>query len=275
MPTDPGLLDFMVEMFGDASLPMMYRLLPMARSLFVVLLAIDLAWDLSVWSVSGRLSWHLWVEKILKASIAWTSLLLAPYWLPELIEGAGRLGELATGIPGLSPSALLGQGISLSLSMYDSLGEVLSMFIPGAGWLRAFLCIAILTSFALAAGQLTRILIEIALVLGGYCWLLAFAAWRPLSPVASNYLVHLIALSIKVTACYLLVGIGGDLGALWDQQLRELGALGALLEPGQAISMAAGAVVWGFLVLLLPDSLAKQYTAGLSFAWAEPTPSRP
>lgn len=268
MPLDEGILDGIVQMAQTAAGPMMVRLLGPAQWLFIALLTIDLSWDIAGWALAGTLDLNRFVRKILIAAICWTLLIGAPYWLPQLIEGFGVIGELATGgVEGLSPSALLGQGVSLFLSMYDSLGNVLSVFVPGSsGLIRGGLSFSILIAYALAAGQLTRILVEVAIVLAGFFWVLAFAAFTKTWSLANGYLVYLFHLGIKIAACYILVAIGGDLGAIWDEQLDEASLFQIVLGPGEYISMVVAAGVWAGLVVLLPDTIASRLTAGFNLA---------
>lgn len=268
MPLDETALDSIVLLYGDGAAAMLVRLLGMARWLYVSLAVIDLAWDLSRWSLSnsGRVMEQLLI-KLLLIGIGWTLLIGSPYWLPELIEGFGVVAREATGIETLSPSALLAQGISLTTRLEDFWDVLLSALFPAsAGWWRFLLSGILFASFVAAALQLAFVLVEIAVALGGFGWVLAFAGWSRSWPIASNYLTYLVFLGIKTVAVAILVQIGGDLAAIWDEQLSEIGRIGVYYSPRVLMSLVVSAAAWALLVVVLPGSIARRLTSNLDFA---------
>jgi type IV secretion system protein TrbL len=268
-----NILDQMVGAFQAVSYPTLLRVIGPAQALYVTLFAIDFAWDLTTWALSDAPDMFTRaLHKFLVFLILWGALITTPFWLPELVGGFDQIGRHMTGLGGLSPSAILDQGISLSFVMWllwDPMTGILDL--PAQLMWRAAASSALLIGFSLVAFQLTRILVEVALAVSGLVFFLGFWGSKLTFPLAEGYLRYVIGLGVRMFTCYLLVAVGQNFGDLWLDLFGNLNG-GATGNPWALVALPVAGAMWGGLVLILPEVIGRRI--GDSFSLSSGNPLR-
>lgn len=199
----------------------------------------------------------------LSVSLFFYSLLfVARAWVPLFPEAAGELGRRLSGVAGFNPGSILGQGVNLSLTFYNSLGEwVGGLFNPGAAAIRALAAWLVLLAFTVLAVQMARALIEIAILVGPMLFFLGFSTSSFTFPLFLNWLASLLELSVRYLVLFLIVGVAQDLGSTWDEALSSFSAAQDLRLH---LVILASAVALAILAWVTPNQLAARLTAGFA-----------
>lgn len=266
-----GTLDSIVSLFQASSFSLFLRVYGPMRTLFVVLWAIDFSWTAGMWALSEQADfWSKLVRKLVVFFLLWGLLTVAPFWLWQVLDGFAFLAEDLTGVAGLSPSAVLDEGVELFFSMFTSWEQVASLFNPVGIFLRLFTAMMLLTGFALIAGVLAKVLIEAAVALGGLPFFLGFAGHGLTWGLAEGYLRYLVHLGVRIFVIYLLVGIGSNFATLWGEALENASAYSLFTDPRLFVAIPLTAVIWSLLVATLPGSIAGQITGPFSMSGLNP-----
>lgn|GEM_PF-2760445 len=262
-----GLLDSVVRLYAEATATLLPTLLPVALGLAGSLLTLQLAWDVAMYVVLDTdRAFGKAVRRGTVGGILYGLVTLAPTWLPEILRGFEVLGQRVSGLEGLSPSALLGQGLDLGFSMFDSWSRFLSALVPGIGAFRTAAMIFVIVAFALMAIQAARHLIEASLALGGLVVFLGFATHRLTWPLAEGYLRHLVDLGVRIYVLFLVLSVAHDLGREWDRMLTGL----TLIDPRAHFTILASAALLALLAWTLPASIANRLTGSFSLSGQGP-----
>lgn len=263
-----GILDSMVSMYAAATPMVLGRVAPLLVPLYVSFFTVQFGWDLVRWNFAGNDDWFVRAARKLLVFLVTLGLLITlPLWLPRILSGWAHLAEVATGLPGLSPSAIFEQGLALALSMFDSWGKYISLVIPQIAGLRLLAALVIIASFGAAAVQLARILIEATLALGGLVILLAFAGFSATFGVAEGYLRYVFGLGVRAFVVYLVLGVGRDLGVIWEEMLTVLSPIPSL---GIHLTIVLASVLFALLVWTLPKTISHHVSSGISFSGLNP-----
>lgn len=266
MPTE-GILDDVVRLFAQTTTPMLLEVVPVALGLAGVLFALQLAWDGAMWVLFD--TEDMFAKAVRKGTIflvLYGLLSVTPLWLPQIFEGFEALARRLTGLQGLSPSAILGQGLDLGFTFFTSWSRFLTGVLPGISALRHLSMFFVIAAFALVAFQLARVLVEISLALGGLVVFLAFWAHRLSFGLAEGYLRYVLELGIRAYVLFLIVAVGRDLGRQWDQALRGFGLLDLRLH----FAILAGAALFALLAWQLPKEIASRVAGGLNLSGHNP-----
>lgn len=273
MPVD-GMLDALVALYSSSVSTWLFRVTPIALTLFLALATLQIAWDGLMWAVldepgiPGKA-----FRKFLVLSLLYTLIVALPFWLPALLSSFEELAQRATGLSGLSPSRILDQGLSLALGLFDSWKEAALLIIPFAGLFRFVTFLVVLVAFAAIAIQMARVLVEGAVVLGGGVLFLGFAAHRATFGMAEGFLRYTLDVGVRVYVVYLLVAVGKDLGATWDELIRSTSVLG-LFDLRLHLVVASSAVLFAFLVWSLPPTVSRHVAGSFSLAGHNPLADR-
>lgn len=274
MPTEP-VLDGLVRLYTASAGQFVGPARDVALSLFVVLASLQLTWDLVMWVVLDRRNAvGLLLRKFFLLSFFYTLIGAIPLWLPRILAGFEALGQRVTGLDGLSPSSIFTQGVSLAVTVFDSLKDVLiTVFVPFAGTFRVVTFFCVLIAFTVIAFQLARVLVEAALVLGGLVVFLAGAGHKMTFGLFEGYVRYALDVGIRVFVVYLLVAVGADLAQTWDVMMQEATVL-ELADPRFHLSIPAGAGLFALLVWTLPKTISQRLAESLSFAGHNPLSDR-
>jgi type IV secretion system protein TrbL len=271
MPVD-GMLDALVALYGGSVETWLFRTTPATLTLFLTLATIQISWDALMWAVldvpdvAGRA-----FRKFLVLSLLYTLIAALPFWLPPVLSTFEVLARQATGLAGLSPSRIFDQGLSLALSLFDSWQEVALLANPVAMVFRLVTFFVVLVAFTAIAVQMARVLVEGAVVLGGGVLFLGFAGHRATFGLSEGFIRYALDVGVRVYVVYLLVAVGRDLGATWDELVRSHSLLGILFfDVRLHFVVAASAFLFAFLVWSLPPTVSRQVTGAFSLSGHNP-----
>ena len=275
MPVD-GMLDAVVALYGGSVETWLLRVTPAALALFVALATVQLSWDALMWAVldepgvAGKA-----FRKFLVLSFFYGLIVLLPFWLPPVLSTFEELARRATGLDGLSPSRIFEQGLALALGLFDSWKEVALLLNPAAVFFRLVTFFLVLAAFTAVALQMARVLVEGAVVLGGGVLFLGFAGHRSTFGLAEGFLRYALDVGVRVYVLYLLVSVGKDLGATWDEIMRAQTFLGVLhFDVRIHFVVTASAVLFAILVWSLPPSVSRHVAGAFSLSGQNPLSDR-
>src|SRR5215469_13442520 len=132
------ILTDLIKQFLGAAAAWYQSLLPVAKSLFLMLASIELTWT-AAWSALERDDLNPvligLIRRLFRLSFFWTVLLKANVWVPAVIQGFVAAGKRAAAAAGanlqeLNPSTVIDQGVIVSSSVWSGVNT--------SGWLSAF-----------------------------------------------------------------------------------------------------------------------------------------
>lgn len=273
MPAD-GMLDSFVALYTASAGQMFQQVVGVAAGLYIVLATIQAAWDAGMWVLRDEQEvLAKAVRRMFVVAFFYAVIVGLPTWLPPVLEGFEALGQRVTGLDGLSPSAVFGQGLSLGLTFFDTWGEFAMLIVPVTGTFRVAAFLIVVFAFTLIAWELARVLVEASLLLGGLVVFLAAAGHRATFGIAEGYLRYAFQVGTRAYVLYLLLGVGRNLGADWDQMIREQSFFGSL-DPRLHFTVLAATIVFALLVRTLPNTIAQAVAGSFSLAGTNPLAER-
>lgn len=273
MPID-GMLDGIVALYSGSISTWLLRVTPVALTLFLTLATLQVAWDALMWAVldePGLVGKML--RKFLVLSLLYSLILLLPFWLPPLLSSFEQLAQRATGLEGLSPSSIFDQGLALALGLFDSWHAVALVVNPISIPFQIVTFFLVLFAFVAIAIQMARVLVEGAVVLGGGVVFLGFAGHRATFGLTEGFLRYALDVGVRVYVVYLLVSVGRDLGATWDELVRAQGFL-VHFDVRVPFVITASALLFAYLVWSLPPLVARHVAGSFSLAGHNPLADR-
>ncbi len=268
MPTSGGVLDSVATDYRGAYFGWLDRLIPIAQRTFVLLAGIEFVISGAIWMLRGDDLDEAVGQFILKfafLAFAFALIFSFEFWVPEIINGFIRAGQIGANEGLITPSLVLDIGDRVYMEMADATRS-LSVIVNPVSVLTIGIA-ATLTALCYVgvAVQLVLVLIESYLVLGAGVVFLGFAGFRGTASFAENYLLYAFHIGIKLFLIHLLVGLGATLSQAWAFYLR--GTAGPL-NMAPVFEVLAGSVVFVLVVVVLPRSFARGITGGASLGLA-------
>jgi type IV secretion system protein TrbL len=130
------VLTDLVNAFKGATSGWFHTLLPIARSLFFTLAAVELVWAASWWVLERDDPSQMLVQllkRLMAIGFFLAVLTYANTWVPALIDGFATAGRRAAGIQELNPSTVIDQGVSVASTLISSVSLAGWFTTPGAG----------------------------------------------------------------------------------------------------------------------------------------------
>jgi len=265
------ILDEIVRQFQLSSAGAFTDLLPLTLGVAAALFTLQFSWDLGRWTLQNEPNLvGKALRKLILFLILFNLIALTPRWLRPTFRGFAFLGERLTGI-GLSPSSILGQGLDLGVSFFNSWDRLLSLIVPITGTLRTWTAIIIIAAFGLLAIQLARILVEVSLAVGGLTIFLAFSGHRMTFGLVEGYLRYILELGIKLYVLYMVVRVGQDLGNFWDESLQGINVFfGFRLH----LAILFASIFFAVVGLLVPEQISRRIAGSFSLSGLNPMGDR-
>lgn len=151
-------------------------------------------------------------------------------WLPAIIHSFAKIGQVGSGLNELTPSGVIGQGIDLQDVMVHSFNaasgndggalDAIKFLMPSL--ILTALCLMILLSFVVLAGQMVLIQIQ------GYFWvafapvLVGFGGISFTRDIAVSSLKGGITIGVKLMCIYLIAGVAAELGPVMGEGMAEV-----------------------------------------------------
>lgn len=151
-------------------------------------------------------------------------------WLPAIIHSFAKIGQVGSGLSELTASEVIGQGIDLQDVMVQSFMtasgndggalDAIKFLVPSL--ILTALCLMILLSFVVLAGQMVLIQIQ------GYFWvafapvLVGFGGTTFTRDIAVSSLKGGITIGVKLMCIYLIAGVAGELGPVMGEGMAAV-----------------------------------------------------
>jgi P-type conjugative transfer protein TrbL len=262
-------LDTMVNTAVFASQGWLGKVLPQAQGIYLVLVGLEIVLTVLVWAylyLAGKLTpgsiLATTIQKVIVLVIFSMTLQTFPLFLPKILQTFQTIGGDVAGIRGVSPTALLDQGIYLaSQVMYDSNQAGLLEF--PVMLTSLIVTLLLLVCFALLAWRMTSLLIEGAILVGAGALFMGFAGNRLTIQLAENYIVSLFRLGAHTYLILFMVAVGNQLVPIWGGELDNY----LFTVDGYALLFRIGGevLIFTLLTLRLPSKLAYELTAPSGF----------
>lgn len=248
-------LDNIAQTFQWAGQRYMAIMQPFAEKIFFALVFIELIIScihfLADQDEPTRLLAEL-TKKCLALGFLYAMIVNAPIWFAAIINGFEQIGGEAAGIPGLSPSTVFNNGLSLFQTIYQGFAALGWFHLTMAALIALIAGLIMFLSFALIAGQMLLALSEAYLGMGGGVLILGFSGSRWTIKFAEGFLGWIGGVGIKLFFLYLLVGVGMTITAGWNSALTGW----TIGDPSLPLTIAGGALIFLLLAWTIPNTAA-------------------
>ena len=272
------------EVFRLTTEAWLTRALDAAQTLFLSLALLEIVvTGYMVWVGRNKQGGDLISQFALKIGLlAFVLGLISTYhrWLPMIAQGFGETAVYigGSGVTHLSPTHLLNIGLSMLLTVMQSVGLISDLVtslavIPG---LIMLLCFVALAAHLLVA------MIESYVVVTGGLFFVGFMAFRGTAPLGEGYLKYVVYVGVKLFFIILIASVAASIGDdmvallqsydnLWLESFGRLfsgnpgGAADAVTSRlGFLWSITAVAILLAGLGLYMPGRIATQLSRGLT-----------
>ena len=196
------------------------------------------------------------IQSMLVIGVFITFIVYGGGWISTIINGFIDGGASASGVPSISPSAIVDQGLSICAGMLKNFTTLAVITKPFMALLAAAVTIGILVLYALIAANAAIALVK------SYCLvtlsgiMFAFGTNELTRPIAMNYIKAVLGIGLYLLVLYLLLGVGVSLGQHWAE-LIKVSMDNSDVMP---IFVIFGAVIIFYMII----SNVPQFIAGLS-----------
>src|SRR5229473_4870073 len=226
------------------------KLLGAAQRLFFLLAGIEVAWSFTLLAIEKADFQALTatiVRKIMWIGIFYAILLYGVTpggggWIPAIIDSFHILGQNASSVGPLGPSAIVGFGVNMCVDLLYSLkgADFLTSFASSLA--LVFCAVIIFVAYLAIAIQFVVAMVESYLVIGAGVIFLGFGGSRWTAAYVERYIAYAVSVGMKLLVLYLLIGAGMTLSDGW-----RLVAQSAAASPDPArtgFDLAAAAVMF-------------------------------
>ena len=199
------------------------KLLGAAQRLFFLLAGIEVAWSFTLLAIEKADFQALTatiVRKIMWIGIFYAILLYGVTpggggWIPAIIDSFHILGQNASSVGPLGPSAIVGFGVNMSVDLLSSLkgADFLTGF--ASSMALVFCAVVIFIAYLAIAIQFVVAMVESYLVIGAGVIFLGFGGSRWTAAYVERYIAYAVSVGMKILVLYLLVGAGMTLSQGW------------------------------------------------------------
>jgi type IV secretion system protein TrbL len=226
------------------------KLLTPAQRLFALLAGIEVAWSFTLLA-SEKTDFQLLTAAIIR-KIMWIGTFYAVLlygvtpngggWVPAIVKSFQILGQNASGIGPLGPSAIVGFGVNTAVDLLNAASQAGFLENFGTAVSLVFCAVVIFLSYVAVAIQFVVSLVESYLVVGAGVILLGFGGSRWTAPYVERYISYAVAVGMKILILYLLVGAGMALSQGWG---AVASAINTSMDPSRTgFDLAAAAVIF-------------------------------
>jgi type IV secretion system protein TrbL len=245
------------------------KLLGAAQRLFVLLAGIEVIWSFTLLALEKadfQLLTAAIIRKIMWIGIFYALLLYGVTpdgggWIPAILNSFQLLGQNASSVGPLGPSAIVGFGVNTSVDLLSAASDAGFLTNMGTALTLVFCAVVIFLAYIAVAIQFVVALVESYLVIGAGVILLGFGGSRWTAPYVERYLAYAVSVGLKILILYLLVGAGMTLSQGWAQV--ALG-IGNSAEPARTGFDLAAAAVMFLAVCWMAPKLASAILGGAS-----------
>lgn len=237
-----------------------------ARRLFVTLAGIELTISGIMYTLRRDSLDEIAAKFLFKFLVLSFVLMLitsAGYWLPPIVNGFARAGEVGSGTAfAVGPSGIVDMGLNIALYKIDTTGLPLSFASLETSLYALCTRLVIIGSFLLVAVVVMLTWVEAYVALAGGVLFLGMGGSRATAQYAENYLGFLIYIGARLFLLYLLLGIGTSLIS------NQIGGMPPAMTPEQMGELLAISVTFAAITTIVPRSMASRIAGTSSFGIA-------
>src|SRR6267154_953518 len=226
------------------------KLLGAAQRLFFLLAGIEVAWSFTLLAIEKADFQALTstiVRKIMWIGIFYAILLYGVTpggggWIPAIIDSFHILGQNASSVGPLGPSAIVGFGVNMCVDLLYSLkgADFLTSF--ASSMALVFCAVIIFIAYLAIAIQFVVAMVESYLVIGAGVIFLGFGGSRWTAAYVERYVAYAVSVGMKILVLYLLVGAGMTVSQGWIQVAQTAATS---IDPARTgFDLAAAAVMF-------------------------------
>jgi len=226
------------------------KLLGAAQRLFFLLAGIEVAWSFTLLAIEKADFQALTatiVRKIMWIGIFYAILLygVTPTgggWIPAILNSFHILGQNASTVGPLGPSAIVGFGVNTGIDLLHAASDAGFITNFGNAMALVFCAIVIFIAYLAIAIQFVVALVESYLVIGAGVIFLGFGGSRWTAAYVERYIAYAVSVGMKILVLYLLIGAGMTLSQGWAQIAPAIGSSPDAART--AFDLAAAAVMF-------------------------------
>ncbi len=204
--------DAIAGQFYSAGLKYSTGIQPYALKLFLALLLIDILVTWIQFSAEGQLDSSYFLGRLIKHMLSggfvYLMIIEAFPWMNAVLKSFSAIGAAITGLPALSPQAVLQIGGQISSTIFNAPANASLMTDLELAIVQSVSAFVVLLSFVITAAMLLLTLIECYLVVGGGVILLGFGGNRFTAPAAEGYFGYVIRVGVRLLFFYLVLSVG-------------------------------------------------------------------
>jgi type IV secretion system protein TrbL len=243
------------------------KLLGAAQRLFFLLAGIEVAWSFTLLAIEKadfQLLTAAIIRKIMWIGVFYAILLygITPDgggWIPAIIKSFQLLGQNASAVGPLGPSAIVGFGVNTAVNLLNAASQAGFLENFGTTVSLVFCAVVIFISYVAVAIQFVVALVESYLVIGAGVILLGFGGSRWTAPYVERYISYAVSIGMKLLILYLLVGAGMTLSQGWGAIANSINTS---LDPSRTGFDLAAAAVMFLAVCWMSPKLASAILGG-------------
>jgi type IV secretion system protein TrbL len=199
------------------------KLLGAGQRLFFLLAGIEVAWSFTLLAIEKADFQALTatiVRKIMWIGIFYAILLygVTPAgggWIPAIIDSFHVLGQNASSVGPLGPSAIVGFGVNMCVDLLYSLKGADFLMSFASSMALVFCAVVIFIAYLAIAIQFVVAMVESYLVIGAGVIFLGFGGSRWTAAYVERYIAYAVSVGMKILVLYLLVGAGMTVSQGW------------------------------------------------------------
>ena len=190
-----------------------------ATEIFSALAGLEIAWfGINLWRhYRGDASEAFMpiTMKLVTLGMFLALMLNAGTWITDIIADFTKIGKDASGLPGLGPSILLQQGVTIACSLLGTSVGVGALFDFTTAVALILAAVVILLSFLVICAEVVLTQVQATVCLGiGYLFL-GFGGSRWTAPYVERYFAFTVATGTKLMVLYCVAGAAWPLTAQW------------------------------------------------------------
>lgn len=251
------MLDQILFAFDGIDLRIFSMLVQRATAVFGTFLFLELAWRFATWAVEPATSsspLRPVLSTLVPCGILISAFLGYQAWFGPIVESFFGLGQDLTGWSGLSPTAIVGQGLVLAGTVWKQ--SHLLWMVPETGLVRALVPIIIIVCYGMAAIRVLEVLIEWKILMGSGVLLLGLGASRWTFGLTKALLGAHLHLALKAFFLFVILSASGSLAVGWVEELRSFWGLN-IMAYGRVL---VAAIAFGYITWTLPERLATRFS---------------
>jgi type IV secretion system protein TrbL len=224
-----------------------------ANNLFGALAVIEFAWSAAV-MVLEKADLQSFTAALIR-KIMWIGgfymlLINGPVWIPFIIDSFTQIGQNSSGIAGISPSNVFGQGLNVAGALSNGFSVAGFLTQPAVILSLVFAAIIVVISYAMITIQFMVAMVESYIVVAAGFIFLGFGGSRWTAPYAERYIGLAVSNGVKILVIYLLIAVGTNLGNAWVAEAQ--GASTSASPEMVALDVMAAALMYMMLCWQIP-----------------------